>query len=48
MSEQTGGLSGSGKIKSTVLHRWEALDRGWKASLFGILIVLPYIAGVLP
>ena len=48
MSEQTGLLSGSAKIQSTVLYRWEALDRGWKASLFGILIVLPYLAGVLP
>ncbi|MFC7027285.1 hypothetical protein ACFQJ5_06245 [Halomicroarcula sp. GCM10025324] len=38
----------SATYRDAVLQWWDALDRGWKAALFGILIVLPHLSGVLP
>jgi hypothetical protein len=26
-------------LRATLLSRWTALDRGWKAALFGVLLV---------
>lgn len=34
--------------RDSVMQQWDALDRGWKAALFGILIVLPHLSGVFP
>lgn len=29
-----------------MLHRWQALDRGWKAAIFGVIIVFHHLLGV--
>lgn len=50
MSDQDTVVSdrSSTDIQQFVLHHWQALDRGWKAALLGLLIVLHHLAGGIP
>ncbi|WP_435077263.1 hypothetical protein [Halococcus sp. AFM35] len=35
-------------LRATLLSRWTALDRGWKAALFGVLLVAVQFIPVVP
>lgn len=40
--------SDSDSVVKFALQRWQTLDRGWKAGLFGIVIVLYHLVGAIP
>ena len=48
MRDESFAVAETQRVESTVLRRWDALSRGWKATLFGVLIVGTHLLGVLP
>lgn len=40
--------SDGNRLFKLAFRRWQHLDRGWKAGLFGLAIVVVHLAGVWP